>query len=210
MRTAVVTVLLSLLTLVPPADASVTYNQVLPPQPPFAIPVPWSTPVLQSTHEYDMNLLRGDQVSVSLTWTAGGPVPNDLDLTVLLPSGGPCVLVLDPRNPDFVASLMCTANSRVGRTTCTDAIAESNNHQLLGGPSSEAVAFTVPPAGEEGRYAILVRGWTVTSAQPYTLAVTVIRGGTDTSSNVGLPVIVPPNGPPASAFITTNPNCQLT
>jgi len=189
----------------PLASASNTYTDVMPGKaslltPQLAFP---SNPILQSSKEYDITAGVGDTISASLTYAnTGTPVANDLDLTLLLPSAAPVPLPIPP-GPDTILAI---AGTRVARTTCTDAAAQSASHPLLGGGFDESLAFTVPSGGEVGRYALVVRGFLMTSDQEYTLTITVISGGSDvTASRVVAPI---PFGP-ATTLITTNPHCQL-
>lgn len=188
----------------PLASASATYDEglngrVIILAGPRVVP---SNPVFQETDFYKVNMRPGDHISVQLTYTPDGTagVKNDLDLTLLLPSGAPCSLPLPP-TPD---ALLCTVNSRVARTTCTDTAASSHHHPALGDDPNEAIDYTVPSGGETGTYTLLVRGFLiVTSGQAYTVSIDA------TSAGSALPVVHDDVNTPETTFITTGVNCQL-
>ncbi|HEV8361843.1 MAG TPA: hypothetical protein VGR28_15450 [Candidatus Thermoplasmatota archaeon] len=212
MRTLILSLAAVAMLLLPTASASLTFNEnITASTVVVAATVPYSTPLFQSSVQYRFNLAPGDSLDATLTWSdtaVGTPVGNDLDITVFLPSVGP--VPIDLSTPDaIVATVQGSVAVRVARQTCTDAIAESNNHALLGDPQgSEAVSFAVPAGGETGTYVVLVRGFVVTTDQPYTLSVTVTSGGADVTAARVVPFPGLPGGQPTT-FITTNPYCQL-
>lgn len=210
MRAIPLAVLLAALTLTPLALAGgVTFEDALHVNDAllFAqLKVPVSNPVLQSSKNYDIVLHTGDSVSATLTYTdtAGGSVPNDLDLTLLLPSAAPIPLNIPPT----AAQVQAIVASRVVRETCTDHAAQSAQHPLLGGSTTEQLSFTVPSGGEQGAYVLVVRGFLMTKDQPYTLSVTVTSNGQDVSA--ARATLDPQNANGGDTMlITTNPHCEM-
>lgn len=215
MRISLLAMLVCGLMLMPNVSAGATFNDVIPAATPVVLttlpffgpvlpqPIPLSTPVVQSYDQLNVVLNRGDIVTATLTYadTSGGQFGgNDLDLTVLLPSAAPIPVVVPP-TPDFVVAV---ATSRITRATCADTIAESDNKPAAGEGFAESVSFAVPGNGEQGSYALIVRGFLVTTDQPYSLTVSVEDGngrGDVTASRV-TPVLT-------SSLITTNPHCEL-
>jgi hypothetical protein len=197
--------LVALLALTSPlSSASASYSDVMPSKVvvlagPQSMP---SNPLFQASKEYDITANVGDTVSATLHYDqAGTTFANDLDLTLLLPSAAPVPLPIPP-TPDTIVAI---AGTRVARTTCTDAAAQSANHPALGEPTDEALSFTVPSGGETGRYALVVRGFLMSADQPYTVSISVTAAGGRDVTNVVAPV---PLGP-ATTLITTNPHCEL-
>lgn len=189
----VVAVVAMMALIAPLASANAAFDDSLPGRVPVLLGPAFlqSNPVFQSTRLYTVSLKPGDHLGAHLTWDAAGPTGNDLDLTLLLPSGAPCSLPLPP-TPD---ALLCTVNSRVARTTCTDTAASSHNHQLTGGPADERIDYTVPAGGETGTYTLLVRGFLITTAsQNYHIDITTAAGVVQG---------------PLTTFITTGVNCEL-
>lgn len=215
MRTVPVVFLVALLA-VPPVDASSTFNESLISNPAFLVGqlvLPASTPVLQSSRQYNFNLQRGDSIDVALSWddaTNGAPLANDLDLRLLLPSAAPVPINTDPANPGaIVASVTGSVAVRLARQTCTDAAARSNSHAALGGANGvEGFSFTVPADGEQGTYSLMVLGFLLTASQPYSLTVTITSGGADVTGARLLPF---PGGfaSQQTVFITSAPYCQV-
>ncbi|MCA1812723.1 MAG: hypothetical protein LC624_02080, partial [Halobacteriales archaeon] len=153
----------------PLASASVTFDDALHVNDALLtanLKMPASTPIFQSSKQYDVTVGTGDTISATLTYTnaATAAVGNDLDLTLLVPSAAPVPLPIPPDQ----ATILAIAGTRVARTTCTDAAAQSTNHPALGEPTGEALSFTVPAGGEVGKYALVVRGLFMTTDQPYT------------------------------------------
>jgi hypothetical protein len=190
------------------ANASRTYTGIITATTPLGLvpaSVPYSTPVIQTTHQINVAAGPGDTISATLTYadTSGGTLGgNDLDLTLLLPSAAPIPIIVPPPDPVGFATVLVT--SRVTRATCMDAAAESDNKPLLGEPTSESLSFTVPAGGETGAYALLVRGFLATTDQPYSATVTVTDSGGADVTTARTPALVT-----LTTLYTTNPHCEL-
>jgi hypothetical protein len=202
MRILAVLAVVAMMALVSPlANASTSFQAQLPGRVPLVTGPAFlpSNPLLQSAAEYTIAMVPGDRIVAHLAWdTASGPTGDDLDLTLLKPSGAPIPLPIPPGVGDVQALLA----SREARETCSDTAASSHNHQATGGPATEDIDLTVPSDGESGAYTLLVRGWVITTAGPlYTLDLTVLHDGADTSGSVAPGVV--------TEFITTAPNCEL-
>jgi hypothetical protein len=192
-----------------PVQASSTFNEALDANVVvIAAPVPASTPTFQASRQYNIVLFAGDSISATVTWadaSNGFAIPNDIDIALDPPSMVPVPLIIPPDQ----ATIVAIADQRVARATCTDDVAQSHNHQLLGEPGGiESLTYTVPANGELGGYALLVRGFFLSASQPYTLSLTATSGGADVTAERLVPAA---GGAPstASTLITTNPHCQF-
>jgi hypothetical protein len=207
-KTLAVLGLVALLALtVPLSSATNSYTDVLPGKVAVLVgpaDTP-SNPALQSSRQFNIVANVGDTISAALTYTdAGTNTPNDLDLTLLFPKDAPVPLPIPPTEP----SLIGIVNTRYDRETCTDAAAQSANHPLLGGSFDEALTYTVDGTNP-GTFALVVRGFSMSAAQPYTLTITVTDGaGNDvTASRVTADPLL--GQATSTTLITTNPHCEL-
>jgi hypothetical protein len=212
MRTLPLVLVVAALLVVPPVNAGSTFSGALPATaslilgPPVPT-VPASTPVLQSSAQYNFILLRGDTITVDLTYadaSNGFAVANDIDLRLLLPSAAPVPI----NTADPVATAQGTVAVRVARQTCTDAAAHANQHPILGDANgAESLSFTVPADGEQGTYSLLLLGFFLSASQPFDVSVTVNSGGSDVTAARYIPPA--PGLTNLTTFVTTAPYCQL-
>jgi len=161
-----------------------------------------SAPAYYYAINYRLAVQAGDVVTATLTYPAANA---DLDLTLTSAFYDP-VPILPPPGCGALNPAQCEAEimhymaQRVGRVTCTDTVGASEHHPDGG---IETFTATIEATGTHTLSVINYLNVPGT-ATPYTLSVTVLRGGVDVTSSTFNPTPPAAGQPGAPGYVINN------